>query len=279
MNMNSGNSWTATTLAGAKTANSYFQFSVVPVTQNRISLASLEITAYQQNVHAGATVVVEYSTNGFLTAGVAIGTNNAVGIGWNGSGYSIALSNISALQNVTNPITFRLWGYGFSGYEDKGLGQIVGNNDDVLVVGTVTSPAATPVFDPPSGSFGTTQTVTITSATPGATIRYTTDGSTPSASVGTIYSGLLTVATNTTLKAIAYRSGYLDSAVATANYTIVLPVTVQFQLIDGSLHLNWAQGTLLEADEITGPWRTNGSHAPFIITPTGPKKFYRVQVQ
>lgn len=79
---------------------------------------------------------------------------------------------------------------------------------------------AAPQLSPGAGVYGSTQDVTITTATSGATIRYTTDGSTPSSSSGTVYSSAVSISTTTTLKAIAYKTGMSDSTVTTANYTI-----------------------------------------------------------
>jgi hypothetical protein len=79
---------------------------------------------------------------------------------------------------------------------------------------------ATPTFAPPGGTYGSAQPVTISTTTSGASIRYTTDGSTPTSSSGTVYSGPVNVGSSLTLKAIAYKSGMTDSAVATAAYTI-----------------------------------------------------------
>src|SRR5579872_3018584 len=78
----------------------------------------------------------------------------------------------------------------------------------------------TPTFSPAAGAYGSAQTVTIGTTTPGASIRYTTDGSTPSETAGTLYSGPITVNASVTINAIAYESGLTDSAVATATYTI-----------------------------------------------------------
>jgi len=78
---------------------------------------------------------------------------------------------------------------------------------------------ATPAFSPAGGSFTTAQTVTITSATAGASIRYTLDGSTPTAS-STLYTGPISVASSTTINAIATSSGLTNSAVASASFTI-----------------------------------------------------------
>jgi hypothetical protein len=59
-------------------------------------------------------------------------------------------------------------------------------------------------------------------------------------------------------------------------------VTLGFSFNGSSLTLNWSQGILLEANDVTGPWTTNLSASPpsFIVTPTtAPRKFYRIQVQ
>ena len=79
---------------------------------------------------------------------------------------------------------------------------------------------ATPTFSPTPGSFSSAQTVTISTATSGATIYYTTDTSSPSTS-STVYKGALTVSNTETIKAIAVESGMADSTVATASYIIV----------------------------------------------------------
>ena len=69
---------------------------------------------------------------------------------------------------------------------------------DPLVSG---STVATPTFLPPAGAYGTAQSVTIGTTTPGASIRYTTDGSTPTSTVGTPYTVPVSVSSSLTLKA------------------------------------------------------------------------------
>ncbi|MGK4591518.1 chitobiase/beta-hexosaminidase C-terminal domain-containing protein [Amycolatopsis sp. w19] len=78
---------------------------------------------------------------------------------------------------------------------------------------------ASPAFDPPGGSYPSARSVTLSSATSGATIRYTVDGSTPTAS-STLYTGPITVSTSATISAIALKSGSANSPVASASYTI-----------------------------------------------------------
>ncbi len=67
--------------------------------------------------------------------------------------------------------------------------------------GVLTAP---PVFEPPPGSYSSAQLVEIRTSTPGAVIRYTLDGSTPTTSNGTVYTGAVLLAASTNLRAIAY---------------------------------------------------------------------------
>ena len=77
-----------------------------------------------------------------------------------------------------------------------------------------------PTFSPAGGTYSSPQSVTISSSTAGASINYTTDGSTPSETNGTLYSGPITVSSTTTVQAIAFESGMTDSNVISATYTI-----------------------------------------------------------
>ena len=63
--------------------------------------------------------------------------------------------------------------------------------------------------------------MTISTTTSGATIRYTTNGTTPSETVGTVYSSAVNIsATCTTLQAIAYETGLRTVPSASGVYTI-----------------------------------------------------------
>jgi len=78
---------------------------------------------------------------------------------------------------------------------------------------------AAPVFNPAPGPYYSPIQVTMTSATPGAQIHYTMDGSTPSES-STLYSNPVTIAgSTTTLKAIAILNGMPPSAITTGVYS------------------------------------------------------------
>jgi hypothetical protein len=78
------------------------------------------------------------------------------------------------------------------------------------ISGHATTFAAAPTFSPAGGTYGTSQTVAISDSTPGATIYYTTDGTTPT-TTSTLYSGAITVGSTETLNAIAVASGYYNS--------------------------------------------------------------------
>ena len=94
--------------------------------------------------------------------------------------------------------------------------------------------AAPPVFSLASGSYTSVQTLTITDTTPGAVIRYTTDG-TPPTIYSTIYSSPISISSTETVQAIAIASGYLNSTATSASYSITVPAaTPTFSPAPGS---------------------------------------------
>jgi len=77
----------------------------------------------------------------------------------------------------------------------------------------------TPSFSPAAGSYSSAQSVSIITSTSGASIYYTTDGSTPSAS-SNLYSSPLIISSSTMLKAIAIKGNMINSEVGLASYMI-----------------------------------------------------------
>src|SRR5205814_2730708 len=94
-----------------------------------------------------------------------------------------------------------------------------GTANSVVATATYTIRAATPALSPGSGTYTSAVVVTLTDSTAGATIYYTTDGSTPT-TASAAYAGPITVTQTTTIKAIAGAPGYTTSPVAGATYTI-----------------------------------------------------------
>ena len=134
--------------------------------------------------------------------------------------------------------------------------------------------AATPTFSPAGGTYSAAQTVTLSDSTTGAAIYYTTDGSTPT-NTSTPYSKPFTVSATTTVNAIAADPpNYLNSTVATATYTINLPVaaTPAFSPAPGTF--TSVQSVTL-SDSTTGAaiyYTTNGS------TPTAASTLYSAPI-
>lgn len=94
-----------------------------------------------------------------------------------------------------------------------------------------TETCTTPTFNPAAGAVAAGTEVTISCSTPGASIYYTTDGSTPSSTNGTQGTSV-TINATCTVKAIAVKTGAEDSEIATAEYTIkqtISGLTIDFE--------------------------------------------------
>src|SRR5579859_5679925 len=215
-------------LTAGGTTTSTDEFSRFEWVKNRRYLASsqnfsLTASPSSQTVTAGgstsytASVSPSNGFNGSVNLSVSGVPSGATGSftptsisGGSGS------STLSVRTTLSTPAgTYTLTATGTSG--------TLSHNATVTLVVNPPPQVAAPIFNPGGGSYSAAQSVTISTTTSGASIRYTTDGSTPSETAGTLYSGPVSIGSTTTLQAIAYESGMRDSAVSSATYTINLP--------------------------------------------------------
>ena len=130
----------------------------------------------------------------------------------------------------------------------------VATQSSVSVFGLLT---ANPTFSPAAGTYGAGQSVTLLDATPGATIYYTTDGTTPTTS-SPQYSTPIPMNSTTTLSAMAAANGYHASGVVTGTFTINpagSPISVNLASADN------LDGIAITGTPIPGSGLDGGGHA------------------
>ena len=171
-------------------------------------------TVFSLSVGLGPFVALQ-TTSGKVGAAVKIlGTDltGATGVTFNGTAATFTIASASEIATkVPSGAT-------------AGIVQVVTPG------GTLTSNAAynvdpstlAPVFSPKAGAYTRVQPVSIKDATPGATIYYTTDGTTPSTS-SAVYASPIVVSSAETLKAVALGPDDVLSVVKTAAYTVTIP--------------------------------------------------------
>ncbi len=95
----------------------------------------------------------------------------------------------------------------------------IGWNDTVLLLKSVPN-AVKPTITPNGGIFNELVEVSLQTTTPGATIYYTDDGSIPTTD-SLQYAAPFTLIADATVSAFTVASGYNDSAVASADFTVI----------------------------------------------------------
>ncbi len=88
-------------------------------------------------------------------------------------------------------------------------------------------------FDHPRGLYSTPFALSLSTATVDASIRYTTDGSMPTETSGTVYTGPIRIDNTTVVHAIGYKSGRTSTAVVEASYIFPAKVLQQPENITG----------------------------------------------
>ena len=176
-------------------------------------------------------------------------------------------ANVSAASGA-HTLHVKAWGSGTSCVTDVAL---------TVVSATV----ATPQFAPAPAKYTSAQVVTLSDATPGATIYYTTNGAAPSTSSAK-YAGAISVGASEEFEAIAVAPGYTNSGLARADYTIapavsgpVVPsnatASSDLQMLD-TWHFNHdagTPGTAVGATSLVSTPSLSGSARQFISSYTG----------
>jgi hypothetical protein len=88
-------------------------------------------------------------------------------------------------------------------------------------------------FDHDRGFYDAPFDLAITTTTPGATIRYTLDGSRPTATTGTVYTGPIHIAESTVVRAAGYKTDYEPTNVDTQTYLFIADVLQQTNAVPG----------------------------------------------
>lgn len=161
-----------------------------------------------------------------LTAEIAPATTTVTDVLWTSSDSSIATVDSTGKVTAVAPGNVTITATTADGVFVKKEGTSTGvlqqaiSTYDVTV--TQAPQANVPVASPAPGTYTTVQNVTLTTATSGAEIYYTTDGTMPT-TASTKYTAPIQVASSMTLKAVAVLAGMVDSEVAVFNYTINHP--------------------------------------------------------
>ena len=168
----------------------------VTVTVNK---AAVKITAKSYTIKVGAALpAYDYEVTGLV----------------NGEALPITVTISCTAADSNTAGTFPITVSGAADSDNYTFSYINGT----LTIGEK-EPVSTPVFSPASGTtFTSSQKITISCATEGAAIYYTTDGTEPT-TASTLYNGAFTITATTTIKAIAVKEGMADSPAATAAYT------------------------------------------------------------
>lgn len=203
-------------------------------------------------------------TDGYLAS--ATGSNNQCRVISSSTSGTITFSSDAAVINLqpNSSRTLLRYNSGSSCFACYSSGQ----NAIYLFKEVVDdSQVKTPTFSPEGGNYTTAQSVEISTTTDGATIYYTTDGTTPTTS-SSVYSSPINVSSTTTIKALATKTDMTDSDVATATYNFPL-VTIDEIFAKATA----AASTATECNVTFNNWVVSGVSGSNVYVTDGTKGF------
>jgi chitodextrinase len=230
-NIASGSSVSATTINVDTTAPN----DVTGLTAGTATVNSIPVGWTLSSSSDVANYEVAYSSNG--------GTNWTVA--------SALVNNSSTSYTITGlttgtTYTIRVVAIDTSGNRSTGV---------TITKATASSATYTVSASPSSGTYNTTQNVTLSSTPTGATIYYTTNGTTPTTS-STVYSSPIVVSANMAIKFLAQDASGNATSVQTATYTIdTVAPTVTISPVSGTY--NSTQSVTITSNEGTIYYTTN----------------------
>ena len=133
---------------------------------------------------------------------------------------------------------------------------------------------ATPTFNPPGGAYTIPQQVTLTCVTEGAEIRYTTNNTDPTAT-STLFIDPIPVTTSTNIRARAYKTNMVNSALASAVYHITNTVATP--------EISLPSGIYYDPQQVTLSCATDGAEIRYTLDGTEPTSastlfYYPIQI-
>jgi len=183
---------------------------------------------------------------------------------------------VQYLPNVPlDPKTNSFYKYNALSEQNYTLRSILSNNDvyeyqsETNSWNTLSGIQPEPMFSPSSGPIAFNSSVTIASAN-ADTIYYTTNGDTPTTS-SAVYTTPIIINTPMTIKALAVRSGFTNSSIATASYTQAIQATPSFNPNPGAV-MGGTEVTIVSENADTIYYTTNGD------TPTTSSAVYTTPI-
>jgi len=258
-----------TTNGNTPTASSPAYTAPIPVTQTTTIKAIAFKTGWANSATATGVFTLQVATPTMSPSTGTYNSNQSVALSTTTSGASIRYTTdgstptgrstlYSAPISVTQTTTI------------KAIGLKTGWSNSAVGTAVYTFQVDTPTFNPVQGTYSVNQSVALSTTTTGASIRYTTDGSTPTGT-STLYSTPISVSQTTTIKAIGLKTGWSNSAVGTAVYTLQVVAPI----------MNPSGGTYNANQSITLSTTTTGASIRYTTdgsTPTSTSNLYSTPI-